>query len=199
MWRVIRLGLQAIGKGGGAGPVLGVGGFQVLRRQLRDLPRGGQAALGGEGVVVGLGGEGEGVLQGRVLAGVGQQSHFLETVRGIRPLKLFQRQDERRSVWLGLLVEQINAGLRTQKLQLFYQQLNGLLFGVENLLVERAAPARRRDRQQRRQPARPWPQRQHAAGRWRPEQRLRRAGKRQPGPRPATGQPGQRRRAHPPH
>ena len=56
-------------------------------------------------------------------------------MRGIRPLKLFQRQDERRSVWLGLLVEQINAGLRTQKLQLFYQQLNGLLFGVENLLV----------------------------------------------------------------
>lgn len=32
-------------------------------------------------------------------------------------------------------MEQINAGLRTQKLQLFYQQLNGLLFGVENLLV----------------------------------------------------------------
>ncbi len=52
-----------------------------------------------------------------------------------RLAKLFQRQDERRSVWLGLLVEQINAGLRTQKLQLFYQQLNGLLFGVENLLV----------------------------------------------------------------
>ncbi|AKA22968.1 peptidase domain-containing ABC transporter [Pseudomonas chlororaphis] len=64
-----------------------------------------------------------------------QQSHFLETVRGIRPLKLFQRQDERRAVWLGLLVEQINAGLRTQKLQLIYQQMNGLLFGVENLLV----------------------------------------------------------------
>ncbi|QJI30068.1 peptidase domain-containing ABC transporter [Pseudomonas sp. ADAK18] len=64
-----------------------------------------------------------------------QQSHFLETVRGIRPLKLFQRQEERRSAWLGLLVEQINAGLRTQKLRLLYQQMNGLLFGVENLLV----------------------------------------------------------------
>ncbi len=37
-----------------------------------------------------------------------QQSHFLETVRGIRPLKLFQRQDERRSVWLGLLVERLH-------------------------------------------------------------------------------------------
>lgn len=64
-----------------------------------------------------------------------QQSHFLETVRGIRPLKLFQRQEERRSAWLGLLVEQINAGLRTQKLRLLYQQLNGVLFGIENLLV----------------------------------------------------------------
>ena len=56
-------------------------------------------------------------------------------MRGIRPLKLFQRQEERRSAWLGLLVEQINAGLRTQKLRLLYQQLNGLLFGIENLLV----------------------------------------------------------------
>ncbi|HFD6782116.1 TPA: peptidase domain-containing ABC transporter [Pseudomonas aeruginosa] len=64
-----------------------------------------------------------------------QQSYFLETMRGIRPLKLFQRQDERRSAWLDLLVKQINAGLRTQKLQLLYQQMNGLLFGIENLLV----------------------------------------------------------------
>lgn len=64
-----------------------------------------------------------------------QESHFLETVRGIRPLKLFQRQEERRFTWLGLLIEQINSGLRAQKLQLLYVQLNGLLFGVENLLT----------------------------------------------------------------
>lgn len=62
-----------------------------------------------------------------------QESHFLETVRGMRPIKLFQRQSERRLAWLGLLVEQINAGLRTQKLQLIYTQLNGLIFGLENL------------------------------------------------------------------
>lgn len=64
-----------------------------------------------------------------------QQTHFLETIRGVRPLKLFQRQDERRATWLSLLVEQINASLRTQKLGLFYSQVNGLLFGIENLLV----------------------------------------------------------------
>ncbi|MBR8252242.1 peptidase domain-containing ABC transporter [Burkholderia ambifaria] len=64
-----------------------------------------------------------------------QQSHFLETVRGIKTIKLFNRQSERRSSWLTLLVEQINAGLHVQKLQLLYQQLNGLLFGLEALLI----------------------------------------------------------------
>jgi ATP-binding cassette, subfamily B, bacterial CvaB/MchF/RaxB len=64
-----------------------------------------------------------------------QQTHFLETVRGVKTIKLFQRQDERRSSWLTLLVDQINADLRTQKLQLLYKSLNGILFGLENILV----------------------------------------------------------------
>lgn len=64
-----------------------------------------------------------------------QQSHFLETVRGVKAIKLFQRQEERRSTWLSLLVDQINADLRTQKMQIFYRLLNGVLFGVENILI----------------------------------------------------------------
>ena len=64
-----------------------------------------------------------------------QQSHFLETIRGVKTIKLFQRQDERRSSWLALLVDQINADLRTQKLQLLYKLLNGFLFGIENILI----------------------------------------------------------------
>jgi ATP-binding cassette subfamily B protein RaxB len=64
-----------------------------------------------------------------------QQSHFLETMRGVKAIKLFQRQDERRSTWLTLVVDQINADLRTQKLQLLYKSLNGLLFGIENILI----------------------------------------------------------------
>lgn len=64
-----------------------------------------------------------------------QQSHFLETVRGIRAIKLFQRQDERRSAWLSLLVDQINADLRAQKLQLLLRLIHGLLFGLEHILV----------------------------------------------------------------
>lgn len=64
-----------------------------------------------------------------------QQTHFLETVRGVKAIKLFQRYDERRSAWLTLLVDQVNADLRTQKLQLFYKTLNGVLFGIENVLI----------------------------------------------------------------
>jgi len=50
-------------------------------------------------------------------------------------IKLFGRQEERRASWLTLLVEQINAELRTQKLTLLYRSLNGVLFGLENLLI----------------------------------------------------------------
>jgi ATP-binding cassette subfamily B protein RaxB len=64
-----------------------------------------------------------------------QQSHFLETVRGVKVIKLFQRQDERRATWLTLLADQINADLRTQKLQLLFRQVNGVLFGLENILI----------------------------------------------------------------
>ncbi|MQA21691.1 peptidase domain-containing ABC transporter [Rugamonas rivuli] len=64
-----------------------------------------------------------------------QQSHFLETVRGVKAIKLFQRQDERRASWLTLLVDQINADVRVQKLQLLYRLLNGVLFGIENILI----------------------------------------------------------------
>ncbi|KVM88439.1 peptidase domain-containing ABC transporter [Burkholderia stagnalis] len=64
-----------------------------------------------------------------------QQSHFLETIRGVKTIKLFNRQRERRASWLSLLVEQVNAGLHIQKLHLLYQQLNGLLFGIEGILI----------------------------------------------------------------
>lgn len=64
-----------------------------------------------------------------------QQSHFLETVRGIRAVKLFQRQDERRAGWLNLVVEQVNAGVRTQRLLIAFQTTNGLLFGLVGIAV----------------------------------------------------------------
>lgn len=64
-----------------------------------------------------------------------QQGHFLETIRGAKTIKLFQRQDERRSSWLCLLVAQVNAELHTEKLALLFHTLNGLIFGTANIAI----------------------------------------------------------------
>ena len=64
-----------------------------------------------------------------------QDSHFIETVRGIRAIRLFRRADARRAAWLALLVEQVNAGLCAQKLGIALRTANGLLFGLENVLI----------------------------------------------------------------
>ena len=64
-----------------------------------------------------------------------QQSHFLETVRGVQSIKLFGRQDERRSRWLNLVVDAVNQDLVTQKLGLGFRTANAFVFGVERIAI----------------------------------------------------------------
>lgn len=64
-----------------------------------------------------------------------QSSHFLETIRGARAIKLFGRQEERRAAWLALMVDEINAGLRGAKLGIWYGLVNSLIFGIENIVI----------------------------------------------------------------
>lgn len=64
-----------------------------------------------------------------------QQSHFLETLRGIKVIKLFSREDERQLAWLTLLVRQTNADIRIQKLSLLNRHANAFLAGTENIAV----------------------------------------------------------------
>ena len=64
-----------------------------------------------------------------------QQSHFLETVRGAQSIKLFGRQEERRSRWLNLVVDAVNRDLATQKLGLAFRCANALVFGAERVAI----------------------------------------------------------------
>lgn len=73
--------------------------------------------------------------EAQIIHSAKQSSHFMETVRGAKTVKLFQRQDIRRSTWLSLLVNQVNADLTTQKLGLGFKLANGVLFGIENILM----------------------------------------------------------------
>ncbi len=71
----------------------------------------------------------------QIVQSANQHTHFLETIRGIKAVKLFQRQNERRASWLSLVVEQINASVRAQRLLQFFTLTNGLLFGLVGILV----------------------------------------------------------------
>ncbi len=70
-----------------------------------------------------------------IVWGAKRDSHFLETLRGIRTIKLFNGQEERRARWLNLLVETINRQLTTEKLHLAFRMVNILLAGVMKILV----------------------------------------------------------------
>jgi ATP-binding cassette subfamily B protein RaxB len=75
------------------------------------------------------------VQEEQILHTAKQQSNFLETVRGIQSVKLFNRQFQRRAVYQNLLVDTFNAGIRLQKFDILFRALNGALFGVENIAV----------------------------------------------------------------
>jgi len=64
-----------------------------------------------------------------------QQSNFLETVRGVQSVKLFNHQMHRQILYQNLLVDNFNAGIQVQKLNILFRVLNGTLFGIENIAV----------------------------------------------------------------
>ena len=71
----------------------------------------------------------------QIICGARQHSNFLESVRGIQSIKLFNRQSHRQAQHENLVVDHFNAGIRVEKLQIAFQTLNKLLFGIENIVV----------------------------------------------------------------
>lgn len=70
-----------------------------------------------------------------IVWGARRDSHLLETLRGIKTIKLFNSQDARRAHWLNLLVETVNRQLTGQKLRLLFRTANSLLIGSLLILV----------------------------------------------------------------
>jgi ATP-binding cassette, subfamily B, bacterial CvaB/MchF/RaxB len=64
-----------------------------------------------------------------------QSSHFLESIRGMRAIQLFGRQNQRQAAWQTLQVSATNANLKVQKLQIIYQVVRGILSGGVALLI----------------------------------------------------------------
>ncbi|MGJ7491660.1 peptidase domain-containing ABC transporter [Variovorax sp. ZT4R33] len=64
-----------------------------------------------------------------------QQSYFMESIRGMQVLKLFNREDDRLRRFMNLAVESTNAGLSVQRQVLSFNTLNGLLVTFENAAI----------------------------------------------------------------
>lgn len=63
------------------------------------------------------------------------QSTFIEAVRAIQSLKLFNRESESEGHWLNRYADTVNANVRLGRLNIGFKTLNEVLFGVENIVT----------------------------------------------------------------
>jgi ATP-binding cassette, subfamily B, bacterial CvaB/MchF/RaxB len=71
----------------------------------------------------------------RIVRSAAESSHLLETVRGMRTIRLFARQEERLGAWQSLMVADLNAKIQIQKLEIGYRLARRTLSGVFALLL----------------------------------------------------------------
>jgi ATP-binding cassette, subfamily B, bacterial CvaB/MchF/RaxB len=64
-----------------------------------------------------------------------QESHFLESLRGVQSVKIFGKRDLRLSAWQNLAVNNFNRGIAIDKMSLGFGAANGIIFGAENILI----------------------------------------------------------------
>ncbi|MCO5124065.1 MAG: peptidase domain-containing ABC transporter [Rhizobacter sp.] len=62
-------------------------------------------------------------------------THFLESLRGVQAIKLFNRQQDRQARFMNVVVEAMNATLATRKIDLLLTMSHKLLFGIERVAV----------------------------------------------------------------
>lgn len=70
-----------------------------------------------------------------IVAEARQQTHFIETVRGMASVKLLGLRERRRGAWMNQFVTALNARLRLQRLDLIFGRANELMFGADRLIL----------------------------------------------------------------
>lgn len=64
-----------------------------------------------------------------------ESSHFIESVRAIQTIKIFQKETDRESQWKNKMADVINKDIKIFKWTIGYDTANDILFGIENLVV----------------------------------------------------------------
>ncbi len=60
---------------------------------------------------------------------------FVETLRAIQTIKVFNRENERCGLWTNCRIEVLNADAAVARLKAMFRSVNELVFGIENVLV----------------------------------------------------------------
>jgi ATP-binding cassette, subfamily B, bacterial CvaB/MchF/RaxB len=64
-----------------------------------------------------------------------ENSHFLESLRGMASIKALAIGDRRQGVWNNYLVDRVGAELRVGKIDMIFGIVNNLLFGLDRIVV----------------------------------------------------------------
>ena len=64
-----------------------------------------------------------------------ENSNFIESVRAIQSLKLFNRESEREGQWLNRYAEVVNANVRLGRAKIAFSTINDLVFGLETIVT----------------------------------------------------------------
>lgn len=64
-----------------------------------------------------------------------RETHFLESLRGVQSIKLFNRQEDRQAQFMNRVVDAMNANIVTRKLDLMFGVMHKLVFGLERIAV----------------------------------------------------------------
>jgi ATP-binding cassette, subfamily B, bacterial CvaB/MchF/RaxB len=70
-----------------------------------------------------------------IVSGARENTHFIETLRGMPSVKALVIGERRQASWNNYLVDEVSAGLRVQKLDLVFKTANTLLFGLDRILI----------------------------------------------------------------
>lgn len=71
----------------------------------------------------------------QIVVSARQQSHFIETLRGMASVKLLGLRERRRTTWLNIVIDSINIRLRLQRFDLIYGRLGDFIFGADRLIM----------------------------------------------------------------
>jgi len=71
----------------------------------------------------------------RIALGARENTYFLETIKAVLPIKLFNGTTLRLATWQNLIADVQNRDVTTQKILLVFSCLNILIFGLEGMLL----------------------------------------------------------------